>query len=67
MAEAQEAEITLLILSQICSVRGLLSIGSRDFLFEFLLEYSLLINSVVLVSALQQSESVIHVHIHTLF
>ena len=42
MAEAQEAEITLLILSQICSVRALLvlSIGSSDFLFEFLLEYS---------------------------
>ena len=33
-------EITLLILSQICSVRALLSIGSSDFLFEFLLEYS---------------------------
>ena len=42
MAEAQEAEIALLILSQVCSVRALLvlNIGSIDFLFEFLLEYS---------------------------
>ena len=43
MAETQEAEIALLIMSQVCSVRALLvlSIWSSDFLFiEFLLEYS---------------------------